>query len=295
MNLVFGVKMATWQQLVPIYPGKVAITSFVVSWVSIAVLSTLSVQLVVLVEVCYLLFLLLLVFSLPIVKVVLCAHFLGTVFAVGMLSMSSGQTFSWFGFYAMAIAFFHFSEYVLTSMYNPHTLSIDSFLLNHSKEYVIAAMMSWVEYWLEYYFFPGFKTLSFMSALGAAFVVTGESLRKLSMITAGSNFNHLVQYRKRSSHELVTTGVYALFRHPSYVGWFVWSVGTQVLLCNPICLVMYAFASFVFFKERIYDEEESLILFFRDDYLDYKRKVWSGLPFISGYPLEEAHKLLKYS
>ena len=32
----------------------------------------------------------------------------------------------------------------------------------------------------------------------------------------------------KADHLLITTGIYAHMRHPSYVGWFYWSVGTQV-------------------------------------------------------------------
>lgn len=59
-------------------------------------------------------------------------------------------------------------------------------------------------------------------------VLCGEGLRKAAMLTAGSNFNHIVQNEKAQSHVLVTSGVYSYFRHPSYVGWFYWSTGTQV-------------------------------------------------------------------
>lgn len=53
-------------------------------------------------------------------------------------------------------------------------------------------------------------------------------MRKASMYTASTNFNHYVQYEKHEGHILVTWGVYSLFRHPAYVGWFYWSIGTQV-------------------------------------------------------------------
>lgn len=68
-----------------------------------------------------------------------------------------------------------------------------------------------------------------MSFVGLLMVLCGEGLRKAAMLTAGSNFNHIVQNEKAQSHVLVTTGVYAYFRHPSYVGWFYWSTGTQVI------------------------------------------------------------------
>lgn len=72
------------------------------------------------------------------------------------------------------------------------------------------------------------KQLKWLSVVGLIMVLCGEGLRKAAMLTAGSNFNHIVQNEKAQSHVLVTTGVYAYFRHPSYVGWFYWSIGTQV-------------------------------------------------------------------
>ena len=75
---------------------------------------------------------------------------------------------------------------------------------------------------------PELKQLSYFSLLGLLMVMCGECLRKAAMLTAGSNFNHIVQNEKAQSHVLVTDGVYSMFRHPSYVGWFYWSIGTQV-------------------------------------------------------------------
>ena len=60
----------------------------------------------------------------------------------------------------------------------------------------------------------------------------------------------------------------------------------QVLLCNPICAVSYSVASWMFFNDRIHDEEEHLMYFFGQDYVDYKRKVPSGIPLITGAPLK---------
>lgn len=71
--------------------------------------------------------------------------------------------------------------------------------------------------------------MTWVSATGLLMVVFGECLRKAAMFTAGSNFNHVVQNEKSDTHTLVTSGVYAWCRHPSYVGWFYWSIGTQVL------------------------------------------------------------------
>ncbi|EPY86049.1 putative G-protein coupled receptor 153 [Camelus ferus] len=130
------------------------------------------------------------------------------------------------------------------------------------------------------------KQITWLSATGLLMVVFGECLRKAAMFTAGSNFNHVVQNEKSETHTLVTRGVYAWFRHPSYVGWFYWSIGTQVMLCNPICGVSYALTVWRFFRDRTEEEEISLIHFFGEEYLEYKKRVPTGLPFIKGVKVE---------
>lgn len=277
--------------LVPVYEGKVAAVSFLFSVTSLLILcSPLSPLLswhVVALELAYLLTLGLLR-SVPTVKIIFVSHCIGVVFAVGgLLTWYGDEGIASFGCYAMALAFFHISEYVVTAIFNAHTLSMDSFLINHSREYGIAAVSSWVEFFLEYFLFPGLKTLRVISWLGIVLVVLGELLRKLAMFTAASNFTHIVQYHKRHGHVLVTHGVYSLFRHPSYVGWFYWSIGTQLVLCNPVCLVGYAVASWQFFNDRIHEEEGFLIRFFRRDYIEYMKRVGTGIPFVKGYPIEK--------
>ena len=280
-------------RFIPVLDGRIALTSFSLSLSSLVVLvDNVQPLTVTIIETVYIA-LLALFYSKPRVKIILISHALGIVFAVGMVMALSGEHYMYFGMYAMALSFFHMSEYITTSIFNSGTLSTDSFLVNHSREYIIAALVSWLEYWIEYYFFPSFKGFHLVAIIGALLVVFGEALRKLAMFTAGSNFTHIVQYRKKDDHELITSGVYSFFRHPSYVGWFYWSMGTQVLLCNPVCLVGYVAASWMFFNERVFDEEEMLLQFFRDDYVQYKKTVGTGIPGISGYPLERVPHLLK--
>ena len=92
-----------------------------------------------------------------------------------------------------------------------------------------------------------------------------------------------MQSSKREDHELVTSGVFSYVRHPSYVGWFLWSLGTQVVLLNPICFCIYVSVVWVNFNKSIYDEEESLLKVFDNAYSDYQTKVPAGIPFIRGF------------
>lgn len=69
-------------------------------------------------------------------------------------------------------------------------------------------------------------------------------------------------------------------RHPGYLGWFIWSVATQLLLVNPLCTLAFTYVSWRFFAERILYEEYLLLHFFGERYAQYKRHTPSGLPFI---------------
>jgi len=205
--------------------------------------------------------------------------------------------------YFTSLAGFHFGEFFVTSIFNPWSLSYDAFIINHSKEYTVAAIASWIEFWVERFTFPGLKLAGFqlgagggggdgggeatwwmygaciLSGLGLVLVLVGQACRSGAMWTAGSNFNHVIATKKEKEHQLVTHGLYRYLRHPSYFGWFWWSIGLQVLLLNPVCTLAYAAASWRFFSRRIPFEEGQLEKFF-PDYPAYKRRTIIGIPFI---------------
>lgn len=185
--------------------------------------------------------------------------------------------------YFLCMATFHYTEYLTIAWSNPRSLSTDTFMLNHSLAYILAAVTSWIEFCIEVYFWPWLKQSTWPLVAGIAICVAGEILRKLAIITANTNFNHIVQFRKVDGHTLVTHGVYKYMRHPSYAGWFWWSIGTQCIMANPICVILYAIASWKFFHERILIEEVTLVNFFQRQYTDYQERTCSGVPFVRGY------------
>uniref|UniRef100_A0A1L8DTQ6 Protein-S-isoprenylcysteine O-methyltransferase n=2 Tax=Nyssomyia neivai TaxID=330878 RepID=A0A1L8DTQ6_9DIPT len=214
------------------------------------------------------------------------ASFLGYVFAMGVfIFFLAPQNIRAFGLYAAIMGTFHWTEYLGIAISNPSTLSADSFVLNHSAHYLLAAIMSWVEFALESYFFPNLKSMWIFWIIGFLLCFFGDLLRKIAMITAHSNFTHIVQFVRNEGHKLVTNGVYSNMRHPSYVGWFWWSIGTQIVLVNPLCTILYAIISWLFFRDRVYVEEITLHNFFGDEYVEYQKNVGTGLPFIRGYHL----------
>lgn len=115
----------------------------------------------------------------------------------------------------------------------------------------MALLISWVEFWIEFFFAPGWKLHTSVLIAGVVIVLVGQALRVAAMWTAAANFSHRIEYQKRQEHVLVTHGVYRFVRHPSYMGWFLWTIGSQVLLGNPLCALGYSVVSWGFFRDRI--------------------------------------------
>lgn len=166
------------------------------------------------------------------------------------------------------------------AMFHPDELSFNSFLINHSREYTIANVAAIVEYLLERLLFPSMKGTWLPTSIGFILVTIGLAIRILAMYTAGSHFHHFVRTEQEENHKLVTFGIYHYLRHPSYFGWFWYSIGSQILLSNPLCTVAYAFVTWKFFNDRIETEEENLIKFFGDDYRKYRARTIVGIPLI---------------
>jgi protein-S-isoprenylcysteine O-methyltransferase len=124
-------------------------------------------------------------------------------------------------------------------------------------------------------------SLKLQLILGLLLVIVGQTVRSLAMAHAGSNFNHTVQVVHKDGHTMVTDGVYRILRHPSYFGFFWWSIGTQLVLENTLCFWAYALILRAFFSNRIQNEERLLIRFFHEEYLDYMKRTWVGIPGLS--------------
>lgn len=155
-----------------------------------------------------------------------------------------------------------------------------AFLLQNGAEYLAAHALGVCEFVLESHWAPAWKGHAGLHVLGVALLVYGQVLRTLAMVHASTNFTHALAHTKADGHVLVTTGVYAFARHPSYAGFFWWAVGTQVLLGNPVSLVVFVVALTRFFADRIRVEEAALCAFFGDAYHAYRARVRAGVPLV---------------
>ena len=115
------------------------------------------------------------------------------------------------------------------------------------------------------------------------------------MCTAADNFTHEIRTRRQADHRLITGGVYRyrtvcacrksttlissirILRHPSYTGFILFALGTQMLLGNAITWCAFYFALRFYFRDRVAYEEAHLLAFFGRAYADYRSRTWAGI------------------
>ncbi|KAH8894995.1 ICMT-domain-containing protein [Thozetella sp. PMI_491] len=219
------------------------------------------------------------------------AFCLGGAAAAGLLAAASILLFTaspaWrVPFFLAALALHHFLEFWSTAAYNTRAAEIGSFLLTANwPSYAIAHATATVECLLVSLVWPHRSWAPFhlgpvLLALGLGLVVVGQTARTAAMMQAGPSFNHIIQHRRHESHVLVTTGIYSKLRHPSYFGFFWWALGTQLVLGNAFSFVAYTAVLWRFFRVRIRHEEDVLIRFFGDEYVNYRKAVGTKIPLI---------------
>lgn len=214
------------------------------------------------------------------------AAFAASLAALGALELLAHSPAWRLSFFLLALSTFHFLEFWTTARRNTLVAGVDSFLLTANwPSYALAHSAAFLECALVSVFFPARSWAPFHSgplllALGLVLVLAGQAIRSAAMLEAGASFNHHIQAEKARSHTLVTSGVFAVLRHPSYFGFFYWSLGTQLVLGNVACFCAYAAVLWHFFSARIRAEEKKLVEFFHDDYVEYRKRVPTMIPLI---------------
>ena len=182
--------------------------------------------------------------------------------------------------YFITLCIYHYAEFFSELLFHFKDLQKDAFLIYQNKNWVISTISSFIEYIVETYFFHKYKDIKILFIIGLIMTIIGQYFRIAALFTGKSNFTHKIQMFKRKNHVLVKHGIYSICRHPSYFGFFIWSVGIEVMCVNPLCIIGFTYILFKFFKNRIQIEEKYLIRFFGMEYINYKRKVGILIPFI---------------
>ncbi|KAJ2811112.1 hypothetical protein FBU31_007845 [Coemansia sp. 'formosensis'] len=211
------------------------------------------------------------------------ACFLGVAVGAGMClaAVSGWTTTGIFGVYMALLSLYHIFEYQCVALYNPHRVSMESFMFNpdEGNRYYKAMLVSMAEYVVECWLFGNAKAPGLITLLGLALALCGQAIRSLAMITAKTSFNHHIANRREVDHDLITHGIYKYERHPSYVGFFSWAIGLQLMLKNPLSLVAFAGVLGYFFYRRTNYEERTLLHLFGPQYENYRRRTPTLIPF----------------
>jgi protein-S-isoprenylcysteine O-methyltransferase len=189
---------------------------------------------------------------------------------------------------------FHYSEYISVIIYHFDTLEYKSYLLDHSREWIFALIFNYLETILGNIYFYDYKHNKYIFALGIIITIIGQTFRIGALFTGKKNFTHLLSYEKQPEQYLMTTGFYGISRHPSYFGFWIWGFGTQLMCGNLICSIGFPIGLYVFFEDRIIEEEGLLIEFFGEEYIEYKKRVPILIPFVNMDKKEEQEHLNEY-
>jgi protein-S-isoprenylcysteine O-methyltransferase Ste14 len=122
-----------------------------------------------------------------------------------------------------------------------------------------------------------FHNGNFVRWLGVALSAVGFALVFLSGLALGRQYSADVTIQKE--HQLITSGVYRLIRHPRYLGVIALSVGISCIFRSWIGLI----ASLIFIVillYRIRDEEDTLHREFGKGWETYCMHSWHLIPYV---------------
>jgi protein-S-isoprenylcysteine O-methyltransferase Ste14 len=113
--------------------------------------------------------------------------------------------------------------------------------------------------------------------IGVALGAIGGTLRILPVFVLGRRFSGLVAIQKE--HRLVTTGIYATIRHPSYLGLLMTTAGWVLVFRSGVGLIIAALFVPIILG-RIRAEERLLASQFGAEYKAYRARTSRLLPGI---------------
>ena len=112
---------------------------------------------------------------------------------------------------------------------------------------------------------------------GAALCIAGLAFCIWARFTLGRNWSGIVTLK--GGHELITSGPYALVRHPIYTGLLTMLVATVIVLGHVAGIIALPLV-FVSFWVKLRYEEKLMLEQFPEEYAAYQRRVRRLIPFV---------------
>jgi len=112
---------------------------------------------------------------------------------------------------------------------------------------------------------------------GVVISTLGGALRLAPVFVLGRRFSGLVAIQQ--DHRLVTSGLYGVIRHPSYLGLLVGAVGWSLAFRSGVGLVITGLIALVLVA-RMDAEERLLGETFAGEYEAYRARTWRLVPYL---------------
>ena len=111
---------------------------------------------------------------------------------------------------------------------------------------------------------------AFLPMAGVVLLLPGIAMLAVAVVSVA---------RAHSRGQLVTSGVFALCRHPLYAAWIVLILPGVMLLTGSWPLLIAPLVAYVVFKVSIHQEDDYLGRRFGAAYAEYRAKVNELIPF----------------
>ncbi len=122
-----------------------------------------------------------------------------------------------------------------------------------------------------------FESAGGLRWLGLGLYAAGNTLAFAAVRTLGKQYSGYVTLQ--DGHQLVTTGLYRVIRHPIYLRALLVVIGLPLLFRSWLFLVMLPLGA-VFVAARIRAEEKLLEEQFGAEFEAYRKRTWRLLPYI---------------
>lgn len=156
---------------------------------------------------------------------------------------------------------------------SPDAGSVRVIVLGGSIATVIAFPLAWVP---SLRLPAGLGPAAFV--IGVAALIAGSLLRRHCWRLLGASFTGDV--RARPDQPIVTTGAYALVRHPSYSAGILMNIGLGLALGSWASTAVLGLASFAVYSYRIAVEERTLLAVVGEPYREFMSTRRRLIPFI---------------
>lgn len=115
----------------------------------------------------------------------------------------------------------------------------------------------------------------------AGMVVLAGSLFVFWRAHADLGLNWSPSLEIREQHQLITSGIYGVIRHPMYASLLLWGIAQPLLLHNWVAGWLGPLTFVVFYFLRVGPEERMMLDTFGDQYRRYMAQVGAVIPRIS--------------